>query len=35
MEAPIIFPTILEELKESIKIEQENKKYLLEIKIIS
>ena len=35
MEAPTIFPSSLEEIKESIKIEQENKKYLLEVKIIS
>ena len=35
MEAPTIFPSSLEKIKESIKIEQENKKYLLEVKIIS
>ena len=35
MEAPTTFPSSLEEIKESINIKQENKKYLLEIKIIS
>ena len=35
MEAPAIFSSLSEELKESMKIEQENKKYLLEIKILS
>ena len=35
MEAPVIFSPSLEELKESINIKQENKNYLLEIKITS